>query len=236
MKNVLKAEQIREAERVAENAGLDEKLLRVNAALAVADDMLDRVQDKLAQTAVFCGTGGNGYDGLLAACRLHRKGGDVTAYLAGDPDKYEKSVIAYAQAEGIAVKPASEYGGGASIIIDAIFGMGLNRPIEGATAELIKKLNAAENAFRLAIDIPSGLNADSGEIMGVAFCAHATVSFSCYKLGMLFGAGRDVCGRIIVDDIGVKTSSNIKVFDGEDVAPFVRKATGIKARRAGSLL
>lgn len=228
MKNVLKAEQIREAERVAENAGLDEKLLRVNAALAVADDMLDRVQDRLAHTAVFCGTGGNGYDGLLAACRLHRKGGDVTAYLVGAPDKYEKSVIAYAQAEGIAVKPASEYGGGASIIIDAIFGMGLNRPIEGATAELIKKLNAAENAFRLAIDIPSGLNADSGEIMGVAFCAHATVSFSCYKLGMLFGAGRDVCERIIVDDIGVKTSSNIKVFDGEDVAPFVRKATAHK--------
>lgn len=64
MKNVLKAEQIREAERVAENAGLDEKLLRVNAALAVADDMLDRVQDRLAHTAVFCGTGGNGYDGL----------------------------------------------------------------------------------------------------------------------------------------------------------------------------
>ena len=102
MKNVLKAEQIREAERIAENAGLDEKLLRVNAALAVADDMLDRVQDRLAHTAVFCGTGGNGYDGLLAACRLHRKGGDVTAYLVGAPDKYEKSVIAYAQAEGIA--------------------------------------------------------------------------------------------------------------------------------------
>ncbi|MDE6401657.1 MAG: NAD(P)H-hydrate epimerase, partial [Clostridiales bacterium] len=228
MKNVLNADRIRAAERAAENAGLDEKLLRVNAALAVADGIVDRVKNKLSETAVFCGVGGNGYDGLLAACRLHRLGGNVTAYLVGEADKFDRSVMAYTKAEKLTVLPASEYNGTANIIIDAIFGIGLNRPITGEIATLINSLNSAENAFRLAIDIPSGLNADSGEIMGVAFRAHATLSFSCYKLGMLFGAGRDVCGRIVVDDIGVTTSSNIKVFDGEDIAPFVRNATAHK--------
>lgn len=228
MKYVLKAEQIRAAERAAKNAGLDEKLMRVNAALALADDIAERVKDRLSQTAVFCGTGGNGCDGLLAACRLHRMGGNVTAYTVGDANKTDVAVAAYAKAEGIKVLPAAEYRGGANIIVDAIFGIGLNKPITGAVAELIERLNAAENAFRIAVDIPSGLNADSGEIMGVAFRAHATVTFSCYKLGMLFGEGKNVCGRITVEDIGIKVASDIKVFDDEDFVPFARKATAHK--------
>ncbi|MCM1367211.1 MAG: NAD(P)H-hydrate dehydratase [Roseburia sp.] len=222
MLNVLTSEKVRSAEEETMRRGVDVMFLRFNAALAVADGIYERARGKNTRTAVFCGSGGNGCDGILAAVRLFRKGCNVVVYLVGSAEKANAQALEYAKSEGVPVRPCSEFDG-ADIIIDAIFGIGLNRPIEGETAELIEKLNGAENAFRLAVDIPSGLNADTGEVMGKAFKAHVTITFSCYKAGMLFGEGREYCGKITVEDVGVKTESNVRVYENSDFAPFRRR-------------
>lgn len=223
MHDVLTAEQMRKAEEAVSRRGVDEMFLRLNAALAVADGIADRASGKNAKTAVFCGSGGNGCDGILAAIRLHRQGDDIVVYLVGKAAESNARVLDYARSEGVPIRSSAEYDGNADIIIDAIFGIGLNRAVEGEIAELIGRLNDEENAFRLAIDIPSGLNADTGEVMGVAFRAHVTLTFSCYKMGMLFGEGREYSGRIIVEDVGVKTSSYVRVYEDSDFVPYRRR-------------
>ncbi len=227
MKNVLTAEQVRAAESVVMKTGVNEIFLRLNAALAVADDIYPRAKSA-KRTAVFCGVGGNGYDGILIACRLKKSGCAVSAYLVGDIAKFDKTAIAYAENENLNMYSAVDYKGDADCIIDAIFGIGLNREITGETKTLIEKLNAQKHAFKAAVDIPSGLNADSGEILGVCFRANVTITFSCYKIGMLFEKGRSVCGRIIVRDVGVKTDSILHVCEDDDFEPYERDRTAHK--------
>lgn len=230
MYNVLSAQQIKDAEAELISSGISGTLLTFSAALAIADGISDRAGEKGANTAVFCGVGGNGCDGVLAAIRLHRIGRKVCIYTVGNfGDKSAASeALRFARCNGVKILTAEEYDGSADIIIDAIFGIGLNRNIDDATASLINRLNCQENAFRFAVDIPSGLNADSGEIMGAAFSAHVTMTFSCYKRGMLFGRGRDCCGRILVEDIGIPTSSDVKIYTDADFKPFKRKQSAHK--------
>lgn len=228
MIDVLTSDGVRAAEQAAMDGGITETMLRINASLAVTDAVTERLKGKPAKIAVFCGHGGNGCDGLLAVYRLFRSGYAATAYLTSDICRYDDKTLALVKSSGATVTNASEYRGGADIVIDAIFGIGLNRNVDGSTATLIQKLNADKKAFRLAVDIPSGLNADTGEVMGVAFNAHVTLSFSCYKLGMLFGSGRDVCGSIVVENIGINTKSDIRVYGGEDFQPYARAKTAHK--------
>lgn len=229
MQFVLTAAEIRAAEKSIIDGGVDETFLRFNAALAIADGIIERANAAGASTAVFCGAGGNGCDGILAAVRLHRAGCAVTVYTVGD-EKPNKKALDFARSSGIEVKRADEYDGKATVIIDAIFGIGLNRTIAGEIFELINRLNAQDGAFRMAVDIPSGLNADTGEVMGVAFKAHITLSFSCYKPGMLFGEGREYCGRILVENIGVNVSSDITVSENADFKPYERRADAHKGK------
>lgn len=225
MKDVLTVEQMRAAEADAIARGLDGEYLSMNAALCIADGLNARASADGAETAFFCGNGGNGCDGILAAVRMHRQGKRVTVYKAtdGDGSAFYRRTLGYAQNAGVAIKRASEYDGNADILVDAIFGIGLNRSIEGETKALIEKLNAQEDAFRLAVDIPSGLNGDTGEVMGVAFDARVTLTFSCYKRGMLFGSGRDKCGEIVVDDVGIATRSDMHVYEDGDFKEHRRK-------------
>ncbi len=230
MINVLTADEVRAAENKVMASGLDEIYLRINAALSIADSLTERASNG-ARTAVFCGGGGNGFDGVLAATRLHRLGNKTEIYLVGEhaENKLEKA-LSYARNENVPIFRSDEYDYKADVIVDAIFGIGLNRDVDGKTAELLRKLNGQEKAFRLAVDIPSGLNPDTGEIMGEVFRADFTVCFSCYKRGMLFGAGRDVCGRVIVEDVGIQTQSDINVYEHDDFKPVVRDRSAHKGK------
>ncbi|MDE6293827.1 MAG: NAD(P)H-hydrate epimerase, partial [Clostridiales bacterium] len=223
MKNVLTAAQVRAAEEYAMSKGVTQTFLRFSASLAVADiisEHVGRQSDK--RIAVFCGSGGNGCDGLLVANRLHTTGYSVTAYVACDINKIDGEILAFAKNAGVKILPIGEYAFDADLIVDAIFGIGLNKPIAGEIGELIEKLNAQKGAFKLALDVPSGLNCDTGEVMGVCFKADETVTFSCYKAGMLFGKGRDVCGKIIVKEVGIPAASNIYVYEDEDFPVYAR--------------
>lgn len=228
MEYVLKAADVRAAE---EKCGIKEEYLRLNAALALADALYPRAS-KAKRVAFFCGSGGNGADGLLAAVRLRRLGAPVEVYLA-DPPRTDKDLLAYVKNSGIPVAPTAKYAGGADITVDALFGIGLSRPIEGELAALIDKLNG-ESGFRLAVDIPSGLDADSGEILGTAFRADVTVAFSCYKPGMLTANGKDVCGKTVVRQVGLKISSDVTVYTDSDFKP-VRRNPSMHKGRAGKI-
>ncbi|MCH5155420.1 MAG: NAD(P)H-hydrate dehydratase [Clostridiales bacterium] len=228
MKNVLSVAGVRAAEQSAMQSGVSETLLRISASLAVADIVAEHVKDKTGTAiAVFCGSGGNGCDGLLAACRLHNIGYNVTAYTI-DFEKVDAQIKAYAVNAGLKIENADKYDGGAAIIVDAIFGIGLNKPITGNLARIIDMLNAQSDVFRVALDVPSGLNCDTGEVMGACFKADETVTFSCYKPGMLFGKGRDMCGKIIVRDVGIKTVSNMHVYEDGDFPAYTRQASAHK--------
>lgn len=221
MNYVLDVRSIRDAEKATMARGVTESFLRMNAALAICDFVCSSVNPKEGSVAVFCGTGGNGCDGLLATARLHKMGFAVTAYVVGDIGKIDKEIYSYAVNSGANIRAASEFKGSVMLIIDAIFGIGLNRPIEGETAKLIQMLNAAHSK-RLAVDIPSGINADTGEVMGVAFKADVTITFSCYKLGMLTNIARNHCGKIVIADVGVNAMSDVQVTESADFTPIKR--------------
>ena len=89
-----------------------------------------------------------------------------------------------------------------TIIVDALFGVGLSRPVEGRYAEIIHMLNQS-GAFRVAVDIPSGINGDTGREMGIGFRADLTVTFAFCKRGLCFYPGRMYAGELIVADIGI---------------------------------
>lgn len=227
MYNVLSVAEVRAAEQKARDAGASDLFLRTGAALATADGLYERAKNEPRGTAVFCGPGGNGADGILAAAMLRIKGCDINVYTVGNVDG-SAEYLAYAKQVGVGVFSAEEFGGKEGIYVDAIFGIGLNKHITGETADLIERLNCAEDVFRFALDIPSGLNADTGEIMGVAFRAHITMTFIGFKTGMLFGSGRDCCGRMIVENIGIEANSNVAVCTNEDFKPVKRKPSAHK--------
>lgn len=228
MNYVLTADEVREAEKKTMESGATLSMLKMRASLAVADAVKERASEKDTTTAVFCGGGNNGADGLLTAMRLHSMGCGVKAYLVYPDASGIQEEVAAAKSFNVPVLPASEYKFDADIIVDAIFGFGLNRDVTGEAADIIDKLNAQDDAIKISIDIPSGLDPDTGEVRGTAFKADVTVTFSCYKRGMLFGDGGEYCGRITVEDIGVKVKSALKVYEDSDFKVYKRRKNSHK--------
>lgn len=179
--------QMKEADRYTiekENVSSSELMRR--AAKACVSIILERAYD-LTNILIVCGRGNNGGDGLVIADILKKKGCHVTVYQVN-----ESSCDEY---------PQGEY----SIIVDAVFGVGLNRSVQGIYAETIERMNAS-SGVKVAVDIPSGISANSGSVLGVAFQADLTVTFQTEKVGMLLYPGRSYAGEVIVADIGIHTS------------------------------
>ncbi|HZU81271.1 MAG TPA: NAD(P)H-hydrate dehydratase [Polyangiaceae bacterium] len=170
-----------------------------------------------ARVVVVCGTGNNGGDGLVIARHLLVRGARPIVLLAGDERRASADARANLDAwrglggelrplapEGAEACVAAA-GADARVVVDALFGTGLDRPIEGWLAELVGAVNAAP-APRFAVDLPSGLDADNGRALGVAVQAHVTVTFAHHKLGLLTPNGARLAGRVHVVDIGVPAS------------------------------
>ncbi len=224
----LKAEDVVKAEANAIASGTDNETLVTRASRAICDFVSDKFDIK-QRVAVFCGLGGNGGDGALASVMLCERGFSPIIYMIGEcTDKHVKIKPKLDRARSIGIKILdAENFDDADVIIDAMFGIGLSRALDGKVASVINRINAA-NAFTLAVDIPSGLNADTGEIMGACVEADATLTFSCYKTGLLFGAGRRMCGNITVCDVGVRVESDVKVCSDVDFAPLERRVDSHK--------
>jgi hydroxyethylthiazole kinase-like uncharacterized protein yjeF len=158
---------------------------------------------------VICGPGNNGGDGFVVARLLKSAGWSVRVALMGAPDQLKGDAAWAARLwKGPMGDLATTQLTGRPLIVDAMFGAGLNRPIDGAAAGLIGRINA-ERLTVVSVDIPSGINGDSGEVMGTAFTAALTVTFFRAKLGHYSAEGLARCGSLRVADIGISA----KVLD-----------------------
>jgi NAD(P)H-hydrate epimerase len=198
-------EEMREIDRRAvEEYGIPVETLMENAGRAVADAVAERISPA-CPVVVVCGRGNNGGDGFVAARLLAGRG-------------YEVEVLALA--EGYDPSTATGLNWGRvrerlpfvkrlktrpmAVLVDAIFGTGLSRPAEGRERDLIREMNALDRRWFpvVAVDIPSGLDADTGKPLGAAVEASATVTMGLPKAGFRSAEARRYLGELIVADIG----------------------------------
>ncbi|MEX0643864.1 MAG: NAD(P)H-hydrate dehydratase [Parvularculaceae bacterium] len=198
---ILSADEMRRADALAVEAGVASASLMERAGEGVAA-IVQRSYDK-RPVAILCGPGNNGGDGFVAARFLKDAGWTVRLGLLGERNALKGDAALMAglyDGKVEAVSPALLDGAG--LIIDAIFGTGLARPVDGAVAEIVNAANA-HPAPVVAVDIPSGVNADTGAVMGAAIRAARTVTFFLKKSGHVLFPGRAHCGAIDVVDIGI---------------------------------
>jgi ADP-dependent NAD(P)H-hydrate dehydratase / NAD(P)H-hydrate epimerase len=198
------AEEARAIDRdAAERLCMPTILLMENAARAVADCAATMG----ARFVVLCGGGNNGGDGLAAARHLGRDRCLVHALAEPDPARAPDAALQLRilRAAGWDVRIGTlpdRTAVGDAVVVDALFGTGLSRPLEGDARRWVESMNAMPGK-KLAIDIPSGLHADTGEILGVAFRADVTVTFEAMKVGMTVRDGPMLCGRVEVASLGL---------------------------------
>jgi len=211
----LTCQEIRELDILAiEHVGIPGIVLMENASRAVAEVAFAALLNPARARVVFlCGPGNNGGDGFAAARHLRNAGVDVTVVLAADAAKSQgdaaTNLAIYQRMEGRLLRAtdpqelsqARRAIQQADLIVDALLGTGSRGDPRGTFAELIEAANQAPCARRLAIDIPSGLSADTGELGKPTFRADATVTFVAAKVG--FAKAPEVVGRVVVADIGV---------------------------------
>lgn len=151
---------------------------------------------------VLCGPGNNGGDGYIVARDLAGAGCLVELVALGSPRSGTDAARAAACWAGPVVPAGSAELAQADVIVDALFGTGLSRDLDGVAADLIGRLNAAATPV-VAVDIPSGVDADTGAVRGIAVRAAATVTFATRKPGHLLYPGRELSGKVEVADIGI---------------------------------
>ena len=203
--------QMGDADRAAKASGVDGFGLMEAAGGAVAVAVGARWP--MRPVTVLCGPGNNGGDGFIAARHLADAGWPVRLALLGSRDKLSGEAAQAASLwKGPLVPFSSESLEGAGIVIDAIFGAGLSRPLDGKALAIVEALKICRTPV-CALDIPSGLDGASGMILGAAAPAELTVTFFRKKPGHLLYPGRGLCGDILVVDIGIPAT----VLD--DIAP-----------------
>lgn len=192
-------EQIRELEQlVIQQHGIAGFELMSCAGYAVFQEVVLCCPDAQSVT-VFCGAGNNAGDGYIIATLLLRAGLTVSVVSMSEPEQLKGDALSayqqYVAAQGVIVLFQTEIKLNADVIIDALLGSGLNKPVTGRYAEAIETINQSR-AFVLAVDMPSGLNANTGNVMGCAVKADVTVTFIALKQGLFTGQAADYCGKL----------------------------------------
>lgn len=198
---VLTLQEMYAADRAAMAAGIPGEALMEAAGCAVAREI--RRRWRRCRVAVLCGPGNNGGDGFVIARHLRRRGWPVKLALLGERARLKGDAALNAERWQGPVH-AAEPGvlEGCDLVVDALFGAGLARPVEGAAAALVEAIGARGLAC-VAVDVPSGVHGDSGEILGCAPRAALTVTFFRRKPGHLLLPGRLHCGEVVLADIGI---------------------------------
>lgn len=199
--DVLTTTEMERADRLTIAAGTPGFALMMSAGQAVAEAAMDLVDE--GPIVVVAGGGNNGGDGFVAAAELAARGRDVSIILLCERDSLQGDAALAARGWKYPVLPFNPQAiGRPALIIDALFGAGLNRPVKGEPLEMIEAINA-NGAPVLAVDLPSGINGTSGAVMGAAINAAETVTFFRRKPAHLLLPGRTHCGRVQVADIGI---------------------------------
>ena len=198
---ILRVEEMYRADKAAMASGVSGLELMEAAGAAVAEAA--QIESPEGDVVVLCGPGNNGGDGFVAARLLADAGRTVRVALLGSVDKLTGDAAANAARWTGGVGPLGPSAlAGATVVIDALFGAGLTRPPDGAARDTIDALNAAGLPC-VAVDVPSGVDGDTGQVLGTAPQASATVTFFRRKPAHVLFPGRALCGSISVADIGI---------------------------------
>lgn len=164
--------------------------------------------------SVLCGVGNNGADGVCASRILLREGYQPHVYIVGNLEKasweFLYQLCHFQQAGGAVTMYRPNTLPDDDILIDGIFGIGLHREIAGDYRLFIEEANRRSHGFVLAIDAPSGINTDTGALMGCGIKADVTITFGRNKTGLVRGAGQKLAGRVLVEDIGIPDEAYIE--------------------------
>jgi hydroxyethylthiazole kinase-like uncharacterized protein yjeF len=205
MIEILTVREMGEADRLTVDGGTPGIVLMERAGQAVADAAANSLVAS-GRVTVVAGPGNNGGDGFVTARLLAERGYKVRVLLFGERARLSGDAAEAAKRWTGETVPADPSGlANPGLIIDALFGAGLARPVEGATRALVEAMNAS-GARILAVDLPSGISGDSGQVLGAAVNATETVTFFRRKPGHLLLPGRLHCGTVIVADIGIPAS------------------------------
>lgn len=240
-----------------EHFKMPQLVLMERAALAARDLMRQRWPEIFAdetKVLIACGNGNNGGDGAALARLLFLSGCDVTVFVGGEREKYSPAMRTQMEIlerygeqgdgtlhiltdeEWISTGDGQRQGEradfvGCGLVIDALFGIGLSREITGIFREKIEWLNRLSGR-KVSLDIPSGISAQDGSVLGCAFRADLTVTFGFQKRGMLFYPGREVSGEVKTADIGITEESFLGEYPaGRTIGRNRWKEGGILPRR-----
>ncbi|MDX1922300.1 MAG: NAD(P)H-hydrate dehydratase [Alphaproteobacteria bacterium] len=212
--SVLTAQQMRLAEQSAVQAGTPLIVLMERAGLAVAEQVMARYTK--CPTIILCGPGNNGGDGFVAARHMAAKGWPVRILLFGKlEDLTPEAKVAASRWRGAVITASvsvleTALQKGAQLVIDALYGIGLRRAVTGEAAQLLQLINRSGLPI-VSVDIPSGLNADTGQVFGQSAVADLTICFFRKKLAHVLMPGRMLCGEIILMDVGIPEQTLLNI-------------------------
>ncbi|MGC8496388.1 MAG: NAD(P)H-hydrate dehydratase [Thermoplasmata archaeon] len=231
---ICKTQQMRDMDHAAiSKFGIADQILMENAGNAVYFCILNTFSNVLKKKfAVFAGPGNNGGDGLVSSRKLISNGAEVKVFILESPDKYQGSaklnfeiIKKITKIEKFEKNSAEEYVKNCDAIVDAIFGTGLYKNVEGKYADAISIINNSKKPV-FSIDIPSGINGDSGKIMGIAVKADYTVTFGTLKSGIVLYPGFEYCGKIMVSRISFPPA----LYESESLLTEINDPVFIPAR------
>jgi len=216
MQYIADAEEAKRIDGVSiQEIGIPSFVLMERASLSVAECVRTFAKKEIDRILVVCGMGNNGGDGVACGRILTEAGFDVEILLLGQEEKAGKEmkqqllIARNLLIPIITTATPSEY----TVIIDAVFGIGLSRDITGNYADWIEKINQSE-AVVVAVDIPSGIDASSGKVLGIAVKADYTVTFGVNKRGLVLFPGMQYAGKVLVADIGFPKKAVEEVMPG----------------------
>ncbi len=207
--NIITGTAAKAADRYAMDVlGMASLALMETASRKVAQYVMTHYPDKKTAITVLCGMGNNGADGVCASRILLASGYCPRVYLAGNMEKASWELLyqlfRFQQAGGtVYIYEKDTVLPDEDILIDGIFGIGLHREIAGIFRDMIQETNRHRHTFVLAIDAPSGINTDTGALMGCGIPADLTLTFGRNKTGLVTGEGRTYAGQVVVEDIGI---------------------------------
>lgn len=235
MEYLVDAKHMKQCDQAAiEGLGIPAMVLMERAALAVTEELL-KARPQPAPVLVVCGSGNKGGDGFAIARLLAEQKIAVEVFFAGNDAsmteecRRQKTICENCNIKIVRNFPEKEY----TTIVDALFGIGLSRDVTGAYAELIGKINASA-AYKVAVDIPSGIRADTGTVSSAAVRADLTVTFAARKLGQVLYPAADFCGTVICRPVGIpvrKEDAVAYALEREDLSklpgriPWANKGT-----------
>jgi len=216
--------------------GIPSLVLMERAALCVCEAItsyLDGILASKAKVLVLCGSGNNGADGLAVARLMSERNVEAVVCELGDeasatPEyKKQKEILTYYDVSFCSLHELEKHRD-SKVIVDAVFGIGLKRDVAGEYAYAIESVNTWEG-YRIAVDIASGISADNGKVLGVAFRADETVTFAYAKRGQFIAPGKEYTGRLTISDIGITDKSFLSdkpeafTYDKEDIESLLPK-------------